>query len=360
MKEGNTGNLEKITPIERFEDLRMKDLSNRDLKNIPIDTLMTTIFDSQTKWPKEENLPKGFNSEIVLENGKNPGLGLRELHNQGITGKGINVAIIDQKLDTNHREYASNIASYEEFGKSTKEGISMHGPAVSSLLVGKNCGVAPEAKLHYYANPSANNSSWDCASESLNKIINFNNTAEEKDKIKIVSYSNGHPNPVFKGDLENWKKTIKKAKDSGIIFTDANTFFDLNFTGGGSTNKEDIDQYYLWLAIDNKLAFYAKMNSSWNKKDNIIIPSDYRTFASSWKKDTSNDTDKYMFNGKGGISWSIPYLSGIFALMLQVNKNLKMDEMVKIIKDTVSINKNGLKIINPTATMEVAKNLNEK
>lgn len=339
--------------IEKFKDLRKLDLSNQDLRNISVGVLMTTDFDTETKWPSKEKLPANFSPEIILENGKNPGLGIKELHKQDITGKGINVAIIDQKLDLSHQEYSDNIISYEEIGKSGKEDISMHGPAVASIFVGKDCGIAPEAKLRYEANPSAGNSNWDNSSESLNKIIDFNNTAEEKDKIKVVSFSNGHPNPAFKGNLKNWEETVEKAKNSGIIFIDANTFFDSNFIAGGSSgDREDIEEYKIWLAIDNKIPMFDKINSSWNNKDRIIVPADYRTVASS-----INKSGEYCFYGRGGISWAIPYLAGLCALMLQVNKNLKMEEIIKIIQDTAFTNKNGLKIINPNEAIESVKNI---
>lgn len=45
-----------------------------------------------------------------------------------------------------HRGYASTYP----------QGSSMHGPAVMSLLAGHEIGVAPEAKVHYYAYPSWN------------------------------------------------------------------------------------------------------------------------------------------------------------------------------------------------------------
>jgi len=41
--------------------------------------------------------------------------------------------------------------------------------------------------------------------------------------------------------------------------------------------------------------------------------------------------------------------------MLQVNKNLKTEEMVKIIQDTAFTNKDGLKIINPKGAIESVK-----
>lgn len=341
----------KTIQIKKFQDLRGLDLSSKDLRNIPVNVLITASFDTTTKWPSSEKLPESFSPETVLENNKNPGLGLKEIHEQGFTGKGINVAIIDQKLDLNHQEYSDNIIDCEEFGELGKEDISMHGPGVTSLFVGKNCGVAPEAKLHYKAVPSGDYSSWEFYSEALDKIIRYNNTASYENKVKVVSCSNGYPNPgIVNGNLEDWEKTIKKAKESGIIFIDANTFFNLNFVGGGSSEKEDVEKYNLWLAIDENIDVFDKINPSWNYKDRIIIPSDYRTIASSWNKE-----NEYSFYGIGGISWSIPYLAGIFSLMLQVNKNLKMEEMVKVIHETASVNEKGLKIINPKGIIELVK-----
>lgn len=340
-----------VFSIKNFEDYRGLDLSKKDLKSVPLDILMTANFDSSTKWPNKEKLPANFDPDITLENGKNPGLCLRKLHEQGITGKEINVAIIDQKLDQNHGEYRDNMVNYEELGESANEEISMHGPAVASLLVGKNCGVAPEAKLHYKVAPCGDNCNWKYQSESLNKIIDFNNSVEDKDKIRVVSCSLGYPNPDFKGNLNNWIEAIEKAKSSGIIFIDSNTFFDLNFVGGGSfEDKNNIDKYNKWL--------YLKENdeSALSAKNRIIVPSDYRTFASSWNKTDANGSDEYGFDGRGGVSWAIPYLAGLCSLMLQINNNLKMEEMVNIIYSTASVNKKGLKIINPKGIIESVKN----
>ena len=87
----------------------------------------------------------------VIESGKNPGLGVRNLHEKGITGKGVNVAIIDQNLIIGHPEYADNIADYYpgNFPEEYYESGSMHGAAVTSFLAGKTCGVAPEAKVYF-------------------------------------------------------------------------------------------------------------------------------------------------------------------------------------------------------------------
>ena len=67
-----------------------------------IDDLLYASFDDRTIWPAKEKLPDEFNIEMFMKLGKNPGLGVQSLHNHGITGRGIGIAIIDQPLLTTH------------------------------------------------------------------------------------------------------------------------------------------------------------------------------------------------------------------------------------------------------------------
>ena len=76
----------------------------------------------------------------LLEACKDPGLGVRSLQARGITGRGVNVAILDQPLLTDHPEFADRIAAYYDTG-CEGETSSMHGPAVASLLAGKTIGI---------------------------------------------------------------------------------------------------------------------------------------------------------------------------------------------------------------------------
>ncbi|MCP4156318.1 MAG: peptidase S8, partial [bacterium] len=84
----------------------------------------------------------GFSSEDIIETGKSHGLGIKSLHSQGITGKGIKVAIIDYTPRRNHVEYRDQLVEINYIGKSKDIKGAMHGTATASLLVGKNCGVA--------------------------------------------------------------------------------------------------------------------------------------------------------------------------------------------------------------------------
>lgn len=136
-------------PIKPFQDIRDKDVKNHgNLGEVLIQTLW---FNESTIWTEKDKALV----ENIMKLGMDPGLGIRALHSEGITGQGVNVAIIDQNMVLDHPEVRGKIVKYFDAGTKTaaNEG-SMHGPAVTSLLVGENIGTAPEANVYYAAAPS--------------------------------------------------------------------------------------------------------------------------------------------------------------------------------------------------------------
>jgi len=236
--------------IAQFEDLRGKDLSTKNLVDVPVDILRTTEFDTETIWPEKEKLPKNFDPEKLLEESKNPGLGIKELHEQGITGQGVVVAIIDQKLDIGHPEYKNSIIDYKEYDEAGKEEVSMHGPAVASLLVGKDCGVAPGARLVYKATPSGR--SFLSEAQALKDIIEDNKNVPQNEKVRVVSCSIDYMLENPETGLDEWVNALGKAKEAGIFVVDVGgNQIDIPFSGGGSPeNKNDFENYLSWLRED--------------------------------------------------------------------------------------------------------------
>jgi len=331
------GNLE-------FKNFIGLDMSDQDLRQISAEVLVTADFDTKTKWPDVGKLPDGFNPEKLLEESRNPGLGVKELHNQGVDGSGIRVAIIDQRLLVKHREYKDAVVDYSEYGEAKNEGASMHGSAVASLLVGKACGVAPGAELIYKATPSGRD--FEYKAKVLMDIVESNKTAEPSKKVRIVSCSIGYMEEKPEHGLDQWIQAIKNAREAGIIFVDAGGSAGMDFVGGGSLDKENVEKYDFAM-------FMKKEHKTGRLPEGIVIPSDYRTMAS------RKGENEYMYNGEGGMSWSVPYLAGIFALALQTNPDLTQNELNKLVIDTATVNKNGLKIINPKGIIEAIKNNSE-
>ena len=382
--------------VERFTDFRGKDLSTENFLNTDVNILCLTNFDTETKWPSIEKLPQGFNPEKLLEESKNPGLGIRELHKQGITGKGIVVAIIDQKLDVTHPEYKDSIINYSEYGTAKDEEISMHGPGVSSLRVGKDCGTALGSKLVYKALPSGRN--FALQAQALNDIVEYNQNKPLDNQIRVVSCSIGYMESNPEPDLDKWIMAKENASKQGIFVVDVlGDKIGLSFTGGGSMDKDNFESYEPWLAEDKdekddeweKIKSEGDEDMIFNKarelkknelshisdndlreqikkllenrenakntinqpKQDIVVPSDYRTLASSWI-----NPGQYMYNGQGGMSWSVPYLAGIYAMALQVDPNIQKEKLAEIIQESATINQNRVKVINPKKIIELVKN----
>ncbi len=187
------------------------DLSRLDLSRKG-ELLKAMPFDSFTIWPKSHRLPPDFDPKAVMEWGKYPGLRVKQLHDRGVTGKGVHVAIIDQPLLLDHIEYRDQLASYTDI-QTGNSGPAMHGAAVASLLVGKTCGVAPGAVLHFWAQPSwKGDFKYRCT--ALEQIIQFNRGKEKSEQIRILSVSKGFSQN--EPNLDRWNTLLEKAKQAGI------------------------------------------------------------------------------------------------------------------------------------------------
>lgn len=148
------GNLDNLPETVNFGDCFSIDFRHYDLSEFDLMTyrwLTYASFDTDTVFPKE--LPEDYEPEKIMELGKNPGLGICKLHEQGITGKGVSIAIIDSALLLEHEEYKDNIMMYELL-HNLDENADMHGTAVTSIAVGRTIGVAPDAKKVKYLDVS--------------------------------------------------------------------------------------------------------------------------------------------------------------------------------------------------------------
>ena len=331
--------------INEFSDLRQckligegKSLANMDLTN-EYDALIKSTFDTHTEWPSKDKLPKEFDPKEIIEIGKDPGLGIRDLHDQGITGKGVNVAIIDQPLLLEHEEYKDKIKKYTTIDC---EGVrpQMHGPAVASILVGENCGVAPDASLYYWAQPSWKKDYMQ-RTTALNEIIEYNKDKPLNERIRVVSVSKGFCED--EANLALWKEKIKEAEENGIIVVHCSDEGNESFFGVGCGLYKDRDNPENYV-----ICHFARGLSHMNV---LYVPIDNRTTA-----DPQGIND-YTFWADGGISWGAPYLAGLIALGYQVNPNLKEEDIYKYLRET-GTPFNGGYIINPKEFMEKINEMN--
>jgi hypothetical protein len=307
-------------------DLRGYDLSGLDLHGQEKDLLFAD-FDDRTKWPASiERLPS-FDPGKIMAIGKNPGLQVRRLHQQGIIGKGVGVAIIDQSLLVDHAEYKDRVRLYEEI-HCLDEPAQMHGPAVASIAVGKSVGVAPQADLYYIAETHGNLEDGGFArdftyvAQSIDRLLEINRSLPGKRKIRVISISVGWT-PQRKGYHEV-VQAVERAEQQGIFVVSSSlsqTYEGLPsfFNGLGRDPRRDPDA----LASYEAGLFWAKRFFSGDAaypyrlqrlppQGMLLVPMDSRCTAS------PTGTRDYVFYRSGGWSWSIPYLAGMYALACQV------------------------------------------
>jgi serine protease AprX len=330
------GDLHKFDPFWGFANVSLAHLDLRE----HVELLDKMPFDSQTVWPESDKMPEGFDPAALLEEGKNPGLGVRSLHEQGIDGRGVTIAIIDQPLLRNHREYADRLVEYEPVGLLTAlTSPKMHGPPVSSIAVGKTCGVAPKASLRYFAVQMwvPDNKPYCYA---IDKLIDFNKNKDITQQVRVVSISTG----MFRqqADFNRWQETLARAEKNGILVVTCHPDF-LQYGTLEHIPGQDPDK-----PLSYRRGIYGR------KEKFLYIPAGNRTIAS------YHGPDVYTFDRTGGMSWAAPYLAGLAALAYQVRPEMEPKTIVELWVKTATQSDTGPMIINPVGFIEAVRKINKE
>ncbi|MCU0913831.1 MAG: S8/S53 family peptidase [Planctomycetes bacterium] len=291
-------------------DLRGRDVSKLDLR-AALEDLLYAHFDDGTVWPAPERMPAGFDWRKIMELGKNPGLGVRRLHEEGITGRGVKIAIIDQRLLVDHQEYADRVRFYEEIDVPSHSGPQMHGAAVASIALGKTVGVAPGAELYYIARPGG--SPLPRQARCIHRIIEVNAQLPPDNKIRVLSMSTGW-GPSREG-YEDIAKAVQKALAAGMLIvctTVGQVHEGCDFDALDRSPLADPDVF------ESYAPGLFRARDFWSRPSPPLgmcfsVPMDSRTAAS------PGGIREYVFYRNGGYSWAVPYIAGVYALAAQVD-----------------------------------------
>lgn len=329
----NEGDLDKFDSFWGFAGVS---LARLDLRG-HIELLEKMPFDNQTIWPESNKIPSGFAPTALLEEGKNPGLGVRSLHEQGIDGSGVTIAIIDQPLLRNHQEYADQLVEYEPVGLMTAlASPKMHGPPVCSIAIGKTCGVAPKASLRYFAVQM-----WVPDNKPycyvIDKLIDFNKDKDITQQVRVVSISTG----MFskQTDFDRWQETLVRAEKKGILVVTCHPAF-LQYGTLERIPGQDPD----------KPSSYRR--GRYGRKEKVLhVPTGNRTIAS------HKGPEVYTFERTGGMSWAAPYLAGLAALAYQVKPEIDPKTIVDLWLKTATRSDSGLMIVDPVGFIEAVRKI---
>lgn len=360
-----------LNPLE----LRSACLTDFNLED-KLDALLYSSFNTITQWP--EKIPKEFDPEKVLEIGMNPGLNIRELHNKGVTGKGIGIAIIDYTLLPTHEDYKDNLTLYEHMNCDYYL-ASFHGPGVASVAVGKKTGIAPKADLYFIA---CENHDYESDEEGLiinakypaiaiKRILEINEALPEEKKIRVISMSHGYK-PNHRG-YDEFVDAVEEAKEHGVAVISCNLFeYDQRFHFWGLhrdplSDPDNFSSYTPynwnhWIALINHTNgdYYSDQFNKIEDKQIMLVPMESRTTAS------GAGEHEYKFSRVGGWSWGVPYISGLYALGCQVRPNLTIEEFWTYAYETGisrEVERDGVKyeakIFNPIKLIEKLEEMNK-
>jgi hypothetical protein len=306
-------------------DLRSYDLRKLDLSSKLAD-LRHADFDSKTRWPR--HLPSGFDPGAIMKAARNPGLGVRALHRQGITGKGVGLAIIDGGLLVNHVEYRDRLKLYEEIHCLDQDAV-MHGAAVASLAVGRTIGVAPGADLYYIAVTNRKEKLSDadrergqrgrldsaCYAQAIDRLLEINRRLPKERRIRVISISSGWPSDV--SGYQEAKAAVARARREGVFVLSVSLTEDygLNYHALGRDPARDPDRADSYSACS-----WVRNYLDLTRASLLLAPTDSRTTAS------PTGPRDYVFYREGGLSWTTPYLAGVYALACQVKPDITPEQ----------------------------------
>ena len=301
--------------------------------------IKTLWFTQNAKWWSSQDKQT---AQEILNLGMNPGLGVRALHAEGFTGQGIRVAIIDQNLIPEHPEFTGKVIKYRDFGTGQPSDTgSMHGPSVTSLLAGENIGTAPGAKVYFAAVPS-----WlydaQYYADALDWIIAENETLPENEKIRVVSVSS-IPSGLW-SEYKNqnaWDAAYERALKAGILVLDCT--YEHGYTNPCTLDMHDPDN------VAKCIPLWNGPTDSPHKR--IYVPMSQRSTAI----ENDDPVFSYQYDGPGGISWTVPYLSGVLAMGWQINPDLTSFQLLDKVYASAYVTENNHKVINPKAFIEMVK-----
>ncbi|XMB67025.1 S8 family serine peptidase [Mycoplasmatota bacterium zrk1] len=302
------------------------DFTDYDFRD-SLDNLLNFTIHSNDKFPSSEYMPEEFDPETVLEWGRSPVLGITSLHEQGITGKGVNIAYIDQDLRESHESIQGKNIHYEwiDYNNAIDYGNSMHGISVANLIVGDKVGAAPDVNLYFIGHP-AYLRDQKSHSEAIYKVIEINETLPEDGKIKIIGFSD---NPdSSESNISDFREAVEAANDNGMV-----VFFADN---GVSLIKPYLDR-------DNPENYEPIFNGT----DRVTFPTTYTLGNSSMD-------DHYTYWNRGGTSWTTPVQVSLAAMALQVDPNIDVFKMNDMMLES-AYNVNRTKLVNPVGFIQLVK-----
>ena len=157
-----------------------------------------------------------------------------------------------------------------------------HGPAVASLAVGQNCGVAKDADLYYFGTTKFEDDVV-CANacKCIDRILEINEKLPADRKIRVISSSRGYE-PKYK-DFDKLEAKIKEAEEKGVfvLTTSPSAFIsqkNIRFMGLDRRDLSKVDDPTNYTTAVWYIENYEEDDNSFSPAT-LLVPEGNRTHA---------------------------------------------------------------------------------
>ena len=179
--------------------------------------------------------------------------------------------------------------------------------------------------------------------DALDWIIAENEKLSKENKIRVVSVS-AIPSGIdteYTKNSDAWDAAFKRATEAGILVLDCT--YEQGFTVPCTQDLNDPDNV-------------SKCIPNWGGPTDFPHPRvNIPTRRTTAEERDSEPTFSYQYTGIGGISWTVPYLSGVLAMGWQINPELTGSELMDMVYASAYVADNNQKIINPKAFIEMVR-----
>ncbi|EDL65410.1 S8 family peptidase [Bacillus sp. SG-1] len=302
----------------------------------------------ETAKSKSTSVP---DSKLVV-NAYNEAVSAEKVWSKGYTGKGVTVAVVDSGIaEGNGSDFSGRIIANQKFADTNQmSDFFGHGTHVAGIIGGdgsqsggKYVGVAPGVNL---VNVKISDDEGRTGEKNLVDSLQWIYENHEKYNIRVVNISNQiATKQSYKESATNaavqllWKAGIvvvvsagnKGGTDCSVCYAPANDPHVITVGAVDDNGTKDLvdDSLKSWSASGTTLDGHSKPE--------VVAPGS--EIVAYMPKGTIRDirpgniVDKSYFR-MGGTSMSAPVVSGIVALMLQVNPDLTPDQVKWVLKNT--------------------------
>jgi len=307
------------------------------IKNIPL-----SLINKIKELPFIKNVYPNYNFSVCLDESvplikASDAWNIKDKFGEDITGRGINIAILDTGIDYTHPDLSGNYVDGYDFVNNDDDPMDDHGHGThcAGIIAGSGVnsnyeyiGVAPDANLYAFKVLDSNGSgNLDNYIAGLERAVDPNGDGDPSDHVDIISISFGTDEAGSPDDIVSLK--ADEIVDMGIVVVAAagNNGPDSNsITSPGCSLKT------ITVGCITKNSIVSVSSS--------CGPVEFNGFSYIKPDVVAPGVGiKSTYPGGGyaimsGTSMACPHIAGAVALLLQAYPNIKPAEVKKILKDS--------------------------